>query len=175
MRNAIWAATAVLILLAMVSIGPTTAAPARLAYAVVVDVVRGHTDPTGPTCVQTGLFKQGELVVWRAEVRDAATGRKIGDDGKNIAEIAERGLKVTAYLENGPSFHMKYDKHPPNAKAGELVSYFWTTSWPIPADYPTGTVRWWVIATDKTGAFVRFDPIGVGTNLPSSRLIVEKR
>jgi hypothetical protein len=153
-----------------------TAAPARrVPYWVVVDVVRGHTNPAGPVCVQTGVFKQGELIVWRAEVYDGATGREIGNDGKNIAEIAERGLKVTVYLENGQSIPMRYDKHPPEPKAGEPVNYFWTASWQIPANYPTGTLRWWVIVTDKTGAFVRFDPIGTGTNLPSSKLTIEKR
>jgi len=36
-------------------------------------------------------------------------------------------------------------------------------------------VKWWVIVTDKSGASVRFDPIGVGTTLPPIGLIIGKR
>lgn len=155
--------------------GPTAAAPARQPYVIVVDIVRGSFEPTGPVCVQTGLFRQGEEVVWRAEIRDTLTAREIGNDGKTVAEIAERDLKATVYLENGLSFPLKYGQHPPRPREGEPVNWFWTTAWKIPTDYPTGTLRWWVIVTDKTRAFVRFDPIGVGTNLPSARIIIEKR
>ena len=154
---------------------PAGAAPARFQYLVVVDLVRGSFQPLGPVCVQTNVFKQGEEVVFRAEVREAATGREIGNDGKNVAEIAERGLTVIAYLENGPSFPLRYGQHPPRPQAGEPVNFFWTTAWKIPDDYPTGTVKWWVIARDKAGAFIRFDPIGVGTNLPNTRIIIEKK
>lgn len=157
-------------------IGTAGAAPqGRLVYWVQVDVVRGHEQPTGPVCVQTGVFKQGELIVWRVNVLETATGRQIGNEGKSIAELNERGLKVTVYLENGQALVAKYDKHPPNAKATDPVKFFWTTSWLIPTDYPTGTLRWWVIVTDKAGAFVRYDPIGAGTALPSNRLTIEKR
>ena len=154
---------------------PAGAAPARFQYLVVVDLVRGSFQPLGPVCVQTNVFKQGEEVVFRAEVRESATGREIGNDGKNIAEIAERGMTVTAYLENGQSFPMKYGQHPGRPQPGDPVTFFWTTAWKIPDDYPTGTVKWWVIVRDKAGAFIRFDPIGVGTNLPNWRIIVEKK
>lgn len=157
------------------SAGAVAAAPARVAYIVQVDVVRGGDNPTGPTCVQTGIFRQGEEVVWRVRVTETATGREIGDDGKSQAEIAERNLKVTAYLENGMNFSLKYGQHPPRPKEGEPVKWFWTTSWKIPAEYPTGMLKWWVVVTDKAGAFVRFDPISAGTNLPAARITVEKR
>lgn len=166
----------VMMLAVPVVVTPAGAVPqGRLVYWVQVDVVRGHEQPTGTVCVQTGVFKQGELIVWRINVFETASGRQIGNEGKNIAEVNERGLKVTAYLENGQSIVAKYDKHPPSAKAGDPVRYFWTSSWQVPNDYPTGTLRWWVVVTDKTGAFVRYDPIGAGTSLPSNRLTIEKR
>lgn len=166
----------VMLTVPVVLIGTAGAAPqGRLVYWVQVDVVRGHEQPTGTVCVQTGVFKHGELIVWRINVFETASGRHIGNEGKNIAEINERGLKATVYLQNGTSLVAKYDKHPPRGKEGEPVRYFWTTSWQIPNDYPTGTLRWWVIVTDKAGAFVRYDPIGAGTSLPSSGLIIEKR
>lgn len=155
--------------------GTAAGAPARVSYIVMVDLVRGSFEPTGTVCVQTSVFKQGEEVVWRTRVIETGSGREIGDDGKNQAEIAERTLKVTAYLENGMSFPLRYGQHPPRPREGEPVKWFWTTSWKIPGEYPTGTLKWWVVVTDKAGAFVRFDPIGAGTNLAAPRITVEKR
>ncbi len=157
------------------SAAAAAAAPARVAYILQVDLVRGSDNPTGTVCVQTSVFKQGEELVWRARLIETATGREIGDEGKSQGEIAERNLKVTAYLENGMNFALKYGQHPPRPREGDPVKWFWTTSWKIPPEYPTGTLKWWVIATDKAGAFVRFDPIGTGANLPPVRIIIEKR
>ena len=176
MKGRVLLAYAMLVLVGpAISVGAVAAAPARQPYFVTVDLVRGSFEPTGTVCVQTSVFKQGEEVVWRAVLRETATGREIGNSGTSAAEIQERGLKVTAYMENGNSFPLKYGQHPPRPKEGEPVRWFWTVSWKIPTDYPTGTLKWWVIVTDKTGAFVRFDPIGSGTNLPAPKITVEKR
>lgn len=157
------------------SAAAVAAAPARVAYIVQVDLVRGSDNPTGTVCVQTSVFKQGEELVWRARVIETSTGREIGDEGKSQAEIAERNLKVTAYLENGMNFPLKYGQHPGRPKEGDPVKWFWTTNWKIPLEYPTGTLKWWVVVTDKAGAFVRFDPIGAGLNIPAPRITIEKR
>lgn len=176
MRRRIWLVWVMLALaVPAVSAGMVAAAPARVAYIVMVDIVRGSFEPTGTVCVQTSVFKQGEEVVWRARVIETGSGREIGGDGKNQAEIAERNLKATAYLENGMNFPLKYGQHPPRPREGDPVKWFWTVSWKISPDYPTGTLKWWVVVTDKAGAFVRFDPIGAGTNLPAPRIIIEKR
>ena len=176
MRGRIVLACLILVLaVPVMSAGMVAAGPARVAYIVMVDLVRGSFEPTGTVCVQTSVFKQGEEVVWRARVIETGNGREIGDDGKNQAEIAERSLKVTAYLENGMSFPLKYGQHPGRPREGDPVKWFWTTAWKISPEYPTGTLKWWVVTTDKAGAFVRFDPIGAGTNLPAPRITVEKR
>lgn len=176
MRGRIVVACAILALvLPVVSSGMAAAGPARMAYVVHVDLVRGSFEPMGPICVQTNVFRQGEEVVWRTRVTDTATGREPGDDGKSQAEIAERNLKVTAHLENGMNFPLKYGQHPPRPRDGEPVKWFWTVSWKIPPEYPTGTLKWWLVVTDKAGGFVRFDPIGTGTNLPNTRIVIEKR
>ncbi|MBI4280447.1 MAG: hypothetical protein HY660_18495 [Armatimonadetes bacterium] len=147
----------------------------RLAYHVMVDLVRGSVEPTSTVCVQTSVFKQGEQVVWRVVVRDAVNGREIGDDGKNAAEIAEREMKVTAHLENGMTFPLKYGPHPGRPQPGDPVKHFWTASWVIPRDYPTGLLRWWVTVADKRGVFVRFDPIGAGIKVPAHSVTIERR
>lgn len=146
----------------------------KLLYWVTADLVRGSAQPTGPVCVQTNVFRHGEAIVWRVRVLDVANGEDPGDAGKNIAAFDQRGITVTAYLENGQTIPLRYGQHPPRPRPGDAVAWFWAGSWIIPADYPTGTLRWWVVVRDKSGAFVRFDPIGSGTNLPGNRVIIDK-
>lgn len=167
------------VLLAAVALLPARSASAgpqgKLVYWVVADLVRGSIQPTATVCVQTNVFKHGEEVVWRVKVLDVSSGDDPGDNGKNPAALEERGIKVTAYLENGMSFPLRYGKHPGRAAATDPVAWFWATGWKIPDDFPTGRLKWWLVVTDKTGAFVRFDPIGFGANLPAPPIIIEKR
>lgn len=167
------------VLLAAVALLPARSASAgpqgKLVYWVVADLVRGSIQPTATVCVQTNVFKHGEEVVWRVKVLDVSSGDDPGDNGKNPAALEERGIKVTAYLENGMSFPLRYGKHPGRAAATDPVAWFWATGWKIPDDFPTGRLKWWLVVTDKTGAFVRFDPIGFGANLPATPIIIEKR
>lgn len=150
--------------------GTTSAGPkGQLAYMVMADLVRGVTQPTAAICLQTSVFKAGEQVVFRARVLDASTGQDPGEEGKNKVAVEERGLKVTAYLENGQSFPMRYAQHPGRPKPGEPVVWLWSSAWNIPDDYPTGRLKWWLVVTDKTRTFVRFDPIG------SEPITVERR
>lgn len=144
----------------------------KLVYWVAADLVRGSVQPTGTVCVQTNVFKHGEEVVWRVKVLDVSTSQDPGGDGNNPTAIEERGIKVTAYLENGMSFPLRYGRHPGR---GDPAAWFWATGWKVPDDFPTGRLKWWLVVTDKTGAFVRFDPIGSGANLPAPMLIIEKR
>ena len=155
--------------------GPATAAPARVTYAVTADVVRGAQEPVGVVCATTTVFKRGEEVVWRARVLDTATGEDPGSVGRTPAAIEERGLRVVAYLENGQNFPMRYGQHPGRPQPGDYSTWFWATGWKIPADFPTGRIKWWIVVQDRTGATVRFDPIGVGMNVPAPYLTIEAR
>ena len=166
---------ALLLIVPLLPTGRASAGPqGKLVYSVAVDLVRGSFQPLGPVCVQTSVFKQTEEVVWRVRVLDIASGEDPGEGGKNLVALAERGIKVTATLENGVSFPMRYGSHPGRPGPGVAAAWFWTVAWRIPADYPTGTLRWWVVVQDKAGAFVRFDPIGGGTNLPGAQIVVAK-
>lgn len=170
-RNTVllWSAVIVAAVSLMLT-GTASAGPqGKLVYWVMADLVRGVTQPTSPLCLQTSLFRSGEQVVWRARVLDVSTGLDPGEEGKNQVAVQERGLKVTAYLENGQSFPMRYAQHPGRPKPGEAVVWLWSTAWNIPDDYPTGRLKWWLVVTDKTGAFVRFDPIG------SEPITIERR
>ena len=179
------AGAALLLVLPLLASAPGEAAPrTRVAYWLMADVIRG--DGSG---VQTNVFKQGDEVVFRARVLDIATGQDPGRAGQGLKALKDLGLKVTAYLEDGQSFPMTYGRHPAQVGPRETVSWFWTASWKIPATYNAPNdagglripvaggryVKWWVIVTDKSGASVRFDPIGVETPPPPIGLIIEKR
>lgn len=154
--------------------GAAAAAP-RVAYWLMADLTRGPRDAVGAVGVQSSVFKQGEEVVFRARVLDIATGADPGRGGKGVQMLQEVGLNVVAYLEDGQSFLMRYGQHPAQAQGREAVAWFWTASWKIPATQSPGRMKWWVIARDKSGASVRFDPIGAGTALPPIAIIIEKR
>lgn len=162
--------SALLVAVPLIPTGIASAGPqGKLVYWVAVDLVRGSIQPTATVCVQTNVFKHGEEVVWRARVVDVVSGEDPGEAGKNPVALAERSLKVTAYLENGLSFPLRYGQHPPRPRPGDTVAWFWATGWKIPDDFPTGKLKWWIVVTDKTGAFVRFDSIGL------EPIIVERR
>jgi len=146
---------------------PAAAAPVGTpAYVIMADLVRGIIKPTGSVCVQTNVFKVGEQLVPRVVVLDASTGSDPGEVGKNPTVIEERGIKVTMYLENGMNFPLHYARHPGR---GDPATWMWAMGWTIPEDFPTGRLRWWLVVTDKTGVFVRWDPIG------SDPIIIERR
>lgn len=146
---------------------PAAGAPVGTpAYIVMADLVRGSVKPSGTVCVQTNVFKIGEELVPRVVVLDASTGADPGDLGRNATAIQERGIKVTMYLENGMNFPLRYGRHPGQ---GDPATWMWAMGWKIPDDFPTGRLRWWLVVTDKTGVFVRWDPIG------SDPITIEKR
>lgn len=176
------AGVALLLVLPLLTSAPGQAAPRpRLAYLLMADVTRADG-------VQSNVFKQGDEVIFRARVLDSATGQDPGRAGQDLAALKDLGLKVTAYLEDRQSFPMTYGRHAGQGPRA-TVSWYWTASWKIPATYNAPNeaaglripvaggryVKWWVVATDKSGASVRFDPVGAGTTLPPIGLIIEKR
>lgn len=177
-------AAALVLVLPPLAPTPGEAAPrTRVTYWLMADVIRG--DASG---VQANVFKPGDEVIFRARVLDVTTGQDPGRAGQGLKAIQDLGLKVTAYLDDGQSFPMTYGRHPAQAGPRETVSWFWTASWKIPAAYNAPNdaaglripvaggryVKWWLIVADKSGASVRFDPIGAGTTLPTIGLIVVK-
>ncbi len=108
-----------------------------------VDMVRGPEnmsaeEKTRKSCVQANTYPLGGQVVWRVRVVDPKTGDAMD---ANALE------SVTVTLADGQAFTAKYGPHPkdpPNES-------FWTTSWKVPATYPTGTVDFKIVAKDKEG------------------------
>lgn len=121
------------------------------------DMVRGGSaaGATGPTCVLASQFKRQEVVVWRIRVRDAS--------GKNVD--ASMLKSVVVELPNGQSFPARFGPHP----KGQNTDQFWSTSWKVPADYPTGTFAYKVTAIDKNGAAQTWAPFNIA---PSQLTII---
>jgi hypothetical protein len=113
------------------------------------DMVRGGTQDgaTGPTCVLTSQYMRKEHVTWRVRVRK--------EDGTEADDKSLKSLVVE--LSDGETFPMHYGTHPRKGP----TDHVWATSWAIPADYPTGTITYKVIATDMDGNTHEWMPFNV--------------
>ncbi len=133
------------------------AKPAPSPLTIQADIVRGHSAPLGPVCSNISQLAQGEMAVPRVKVLDPVSGKELTDE-----DIAS----VTWNLEDGQSFPMNYGGHGGDKdKNIPPTDYFWTAGWDIPADYPTGTVKWWVTAESKDGRSGRYEPINMALSL----------
>lgn len=98
-----------------------------------------------PGCVLKSQFMRKESVAWRVRVLDQ-TG----------AALDDKGLKtVVVVLGDGQQIPMHYGPHPPQ---GQAVDTFWSTRWVIPADYPTGSLGYKVVATLPDGTSQTWEP-----------------
>jgi len=128
------------------------------------DLVRGNTAAgiTGPVCVMVNEFKRGEKIVFRIRARDVSG-----------AALDDKGLKgVAVQLSDGQTFAAEYRARPPLAvrKAFGLAGpsdHFWSAVWTIPADYPTGSLGYKVIATDLEGRTHAWTPFNDPRSLPA--------
>jgi hypothetical protein len=133
------ATSPVIVLSALLGLVPAARAQQPQSIFLEGDMVRGNTGKgqTGPTCVLNSQFKRNENAVFRVRVRDI-TGKPLDD----------KGIKgVVVELSDGQTLTMRYGGHPPSGS----VDYFWSAGWLIPADYPTGTLHYKVVATDLQG------------------------
>ncbi len=116
------------------------------------DMVRGaQAGAPGPFCVLNNQFKHRESVAWRIRVLDQ-DGKPVDDKGLNslVVELPD-GQKITAH----------YHGHPPKPPQ---TDHFWSTSWIIPADYPTGTFAYKVVATDLDGQTHTWEPFKIASS-----------
>ena len=98
-------------------------------------------------CVLASRFPRNSEIVWRARVIDPVSGEEMDDSMLD---------SVVVTLADGQEFEMRYGPHP----ADNATDFFWTTSFDVPKDYPTGTLSYEIVATgadDSTGTFKPFD------------------
>lgn len=137
----------------------TTAATVAVQEPVVIqaDTVSGPLNiPTeeggSAVCVQQSRFARNSEIVWRARIIDPVSGEELSD------ETLE---SVVANLGDGQTLDMRYGQHPRD----NPTDSFWTTSFDIPADYPTGTLDYEIVATTTDGRTASFKPFDVAPSL----------
>ena len=113
------------------------------------DIVR-HALPAqaGPFCVLVNQYKRGEAVAFR--IRALLPNGEVADDKVLKSLVVELG--------NGQRLPAGYKPHgaPP-------TDYFWSLFWAIPADHPTGSIGYKVIATMNDGSTVEWKPFNRAT------------
>ena len=118
------------------------------------DIVRhALADQAGPFCVLVNQYKRKEAVAFRIRVLLPS-----GDVADN------KVLKsVVVELGNGQKLPAHYGGHgmPP-------TDFFWSLFWTIPADFPTGTLGYKVVATMNDNSVVEWKPF----NRPTTALMV---
>lgn len=121
------------------------------------DTVRGNLnllaeDMVANLCVQRSRFNLGEHIVWRIRVYDPQLATAMD----NIALDS-----VQVLFDDGQLFEARYAGH----GAEGAKDFFWTTSWVIPEDYPTGSLGHQVIAKAQDGRTGEFVPFNVSYSL----------
>lgn len=115
------------------------------------DTVKGpQPGQAGPFCVLQSQFYRKQQVAWRVRVLDAE-GRQVDD----------KGLKsLMVEMSNGKKFELKFKPHPP-PRQGPATDFFWSGSWVIPEDEPTGSFTYKVIATDTADKVHVWEPFKI--------------
>jgi hypothetical protein len=113
------------------------------------DIVRHALDnQVGPFCVLANQFKRKEAVAWRIRVLQP-----------NGAVADDKVLKsVVVVLGNGQKLPGHFGGHgqPP-------TDHFWSLHWEIPADFPTGSLGYKVVATMMDDQTVTWEPFNRAT------------
>ncbi|MFN8633729.1 MAG: hypothetical protein U0893_07750 [Chloroflexota bacterium] len=134
-----------------------SAGPAAAKLFLAVDMVQGSknvpSDRKAISCTLASRFARNSEMVWRARVYDPSSGDLV--DGPAMD-------KVQVKLANGQTLDAVYGTHPKDPP-GEA---FWTASWVIPKDHPTGTLSYQVTATDKKGRTAEWKPFSTAPSLP---------
>jgi hypothetical protein len=118
------------------------------------DIVKHNLEgQIGPFCVLESRFMRGEAVAWR--MRLLQPNGTVADDKVVKSLVVELG--------NGEKVNLDYGPHgmPP-------TDFFWANSWTIPANHPTGSLGYKVVATMMDGSVVTWQPF----TRPASQLWV---
>lgn len=152
----------VLLLAVTVQFGPSVMQPAQAGGATPLvissDMVLGSKNlppdqQVARGCVLTNRFPRNSQIVWRARVVDPYTGEAMDDTAISRFEIR---------LANGETLAMRYGTHPP--RGAPDPDHFWSGSWAVPKDYPTGTLRYTLVATSVDGRTGMWEPFRVDTS-----------
>jgi hypothetical protein len=101
-------------------------------------------------CALRSRFKRGEPVGFRIFVADPVTGTR-EESAKPVIHLNYAGRTL--------DLPMRY-----RATAAQPERQFWVVKWVVPADAPTGIVRYTATATDDKGRSGEFKPFNVDTS-----------
>jgi len=99
-------------------------------------------------CTLSNVYKRGEPVGWRIEAVDPETGKHAEPDTQLVVHIN--------YAGQTKDIPMRW-----RATQNQPERTFWVAKWIVPADAPTGIVRFTVSAKDKSGRTGEFKPFEV--------------
>jgi hypothetical protein len=103
--------------------------------------------PTVP-CVQSGVFKRGMRLVFRYEILDTSTGKRVTDKDGAITKVRlQHGEELTARWAIRGSVAALPDS-----------AWMWDIAWDIPPDYPVGSLDYTIVVTTKDGRTGTFTP-----------------
>jgi hypothetical protein len=118
------------------------------------DIVRhALADQAGPFCVLVNQYKRKEAVAFR--IRVLLPSGEVADNKVLKSVVVELG--------NGQKLPAHFGGHgqPP-------TDFFWSLNWSIPADFPTGSLGYKVVATMNDNSVVEWKPF----NRPTTALMV---
>ena len=128
---------------------PAATPPAELVNEVIpftfyIETLTGHQTSTivqSPSCVPNSQFRRGAHLVWRFEVVDTATGKRLTSLDKDVT--------IKLVLPNKEEKIARYSK-----RAG-TGPWMWSFAWDVPLDYTLGTLDYQIVATKgaRTGTF----------------------
>ncbi len=99
-------------------------------------------------CIQTGVFKRGMRLVFRFEVLDTSTGKRVTDkDGATVKVRLPHGEEITARWTIRGSIAALPDS-----------AWMWDAFWDIPPDYPVGRLDYSIVVAAKDGRTATFIP-----------------
>ena len=99
-------------------------------------------------CTLNNVYKRGEPVGWRIEAVDPQTGQHAEPDTQLVVHLT--------YAGQTKDIPMRW-----RATATQPERTFWVAKWIVPADAPTGIVRFTVTAKDKYGRTGDYKPFDV--------------
>jgi hypothetical protein len=119
-----------------------------------VETLTANTTPNkygfAPTvaCIQSGVFKRGMRLVFRFEVLDTSTGKRVtAKDDATVKVRLPHGEEVTARWAIRGSVAALPDS-----------AWMWDASWDIPPDYPVGSLDYSIEVSLKDGRKGAFIP-----------------
>jgi hypothetical protein len=99
-------------------------------------------------CIQSGVFKRGMRLVFRYEILDTSTGKRVTDRDGAITKVRlQHGEEVPARWAVRGSVNALPDS-----------AWMWDASWDIPLNYPVGSFDYSISVTMKDGRTATFTP-----------------